>query len=117
MFLLEMRELPKNPTPQPSPTPAWSALPTLATPAQVARALQVSSRTVTGWCASGKLPVAFRCGKVLRLHPPAVAAALGFDLPEFCGTPMHARAAESTPIASSDGNPYYHTRNPAKSRH
>lgn len=59
------------------------ALPSLATATQIARVLQVSARTIHLWAEAGTVPVALRQGKVVRFHPPAVAEALGLDLPEF----------------------------------
>lgn len=58
-------------------------LPSLATAEQIAEVLQVTSRTVHLWAAAETIPTALRCGKVVRFNPPAVAAALGLDLPEF----------------------------------
>lgn len=58
-------------------------LPSLATAEQIAEVLQVSSRTVHLWAAAETIPTALRCGKVVRFNPPAVAAALGINLPEF----------------------------------
>ncbi len=58
-------------------------LPSLATAEQIAEAIQVSSRTVHLWASAGTIPTALRCGKVVRFSPPAVAAALGINLPEF----------------------------------
>lgn len=52
-------------------------LPLLATAAQIAEPLGITSRTITAWAAAGTIPIAFRRGKILRFHPPAVAAALG----------------------------------------
>ena len=58
-------------------------LPFLATARQIAGVLQVSTRTVHLWAEAGTIPVALRQGKVVRFHPPAVAKALGLNLPEF----------------------------------
>lgn len=58
-------------------------LPSLATAEQIAEVLQVSSRCVHLWAAAETIPTALRCGKVVRFNPPAVAAALGLNLPEF----------------------------------
>jgi hypothetical protein len=58
-------------------------LPSLATAEQIAEVLQVSSRTVHLWATAETIPTALRCGKVVRFNPPAVAAALGLNLPEF----------------------------------
>jgi hypothetical protein len=62
---------------------AASSLPTLATAAQIAAPLQVTSRTVTTWATEGRIPVALRCGKILRFYPASVAAALGIDVSVF----------------------------------
>ena len=56
-------------------------LPALATAEQIAEALQVSARTVHMWAAAGTIPTALRQGRVVRLNPQAVAAALGIELP------------------------------------
>ena len=58
-------------------------MPALATAEQIAEVLQITSRTVHYWAAAGTIPRALSCGKVVRFHPPAVAAALGLNLPEF----------------------------------
>jgi hypothetical protein len=58
-------------------------LPPLATAEQLAKVIQVSSRTIHSWAETGTIPTALRCGKVVRFNPPAVAAALGIQLPEF----------------------------------
>ena len=58
-------------------------LPSLATAEQIAASLQVTSRTVHFWAQAGTIPTALRQGKIVRFHPPSVAAALGIDLPEF----------------------------------
>jgi len=58
-------------------------LPSLATAEQIAEVLQVTGRTVHLWAAAETIPTALRCGKVVRFNPPAVAAALGINLPEF----------------------------------
>lgn len=52
-------------------------LPDLSTPAQMGEALQVTSHTILNWARSGKIPVAFQLGRVVRFNPAAVAAALG----------------------------------------
>jgi excisionase family DNA binding protein len=52
-------------------------LPDLATPAQLAEALQVTSHTILNWERSGKIRAAFRLGRVVRFNPMAVAEALG----------------------------------------
>lgn len=86
--------LSKNEPQRPGGTPVV-VLPSLATAAQIAAPLQVTSRTITAWAADGTVPVAFRRGKVLRFSPPAVAAALGLSIPEFGALP------ESTPPATA----------------
>ena len=58
-------------------------LPALATAEQIAGVLQVSSRLIHLWAASGKIPTALRCGKVVRFAPLEIFAALGIHLPEF----------------------------------
>jgi hypothetical protein len=58
-------------------------LPSLATAEQIAEAVQVTPRTVHYWAEAGTIPTALRQGKIVRFHPPAVAAALGIQLPEF----------------------------------
>lgn len=58
-------------------------LPSLATAEQIAEVLQITPRTVHFWAAAETIPTALRCGKVVRFNPPAVAAALGLNLPEF----------------------------------
>ena len=58
-------------------------LPSLATAEQIGTVLQVTPRTVLYWAAAGTIPTALRQGKIVRFHPPAVAAALELDLPEF----------------------------------
>ncbi len=63
-------------------------LPVLATAAQIAKPLGLTSRTITAWASSNKLPVALRCGKVLRFYPPAVAAALGLTMSELGMVPQ-----------------------------
>ncbi len=62
-------------------------LPVLATAEQIAKPLGVTSRTITAWAASRKIPVALRHGKILRFYAPAVAAALGLDVPGFGDRP------------------------------
>ena len=62
-------------------------LPPLATAEQIARVLQVTPRTVHYWADRGEIPTALRRGKVVRYHPPDVAAALGLVLPEFSRLP------------------------------
>lgn len=44
-------------------------LPVLATAEQIAKPLGVTSRTITAWAASRKIPVALRHGKILRFYP------------------------------------------------
>ena len=72
-----------------SPSPVSGAgvevrvLPSLATAEQIGNALQVTPRTVLYWAERGTIPTALRQGKVVRFHPPAVATALGLNLPEF----------------------------------
>lgn len=61
----------------------WRALPSLATAEQLGEVIQVSARTIHYWAGAGTIPTALRCGHVVRFHPPAVAAALGIDLPAF----------------------------------
>jgi hypothetical protein len=56
----------------------------LATAEQISKPLQLTGRTVRMWATAGILPVALRRGKVLRFHPPSVAAALGLPAAEFC---------------------------------
>lgn len=74
-------------------------LPSLATAEQIAQVFQVSSRTVHLWAAAETIPTALRCGKVVRFHPPAVAAALGINLPEFGASPVNT----PNPISNSNG--------------
>lgn len=59
-----------------------TVLPALATPAQIAAALQVTARTVLYWSERGIIPTALRQGKIIRFHPPAVADALGITMPK-----------------------------------
>lgn len=70
--------------PQDSPKPAPD-IPTLVTADEVAKPLGVTGRTVLNWAAAETIPTALRCGKIIRFHPPSVAAALGIRLPEFGG--------------------------------
>lgn len=58
-------------------------LPSLATAEQIAAVLQVTPRTILYWAERGTIPTALRKGKIVRFHPPSVAAALGLNLPEF----------------------------------
>lgn len=58
----------------------WS-LPTLATPEQIASALQCTSRTVLNWEKAGVIRAAFRRGKIIRFSPWDVACALGLTPP------------------------------------
>ena len=55
-------------------------LPDLSTPKQIAEALQVTPRTVLNWEAEGRIPAAFRSGRVVRFHQASVAEALGIDV-------------------------------------
>lgn len=73
----------KSPIPISGAGVAVRVLPSLATAEQIAEALQITPRTVHNWSVAGTIPTALRCGKVVRFHPPAVAAALGLNLPEF----------------------------------
>jgi excisionase family DNA binding protein len=52
-------------------------LPEFATASQIAKALQVTSRTILEWEAAGKIPAALRTGRTVRFHPGEVAKALG----------------------------------------
>lgn len=63
--------------------PEVRVLPSLATAEQIGNALQVTPRTVHYWADAGTIPTALRQGKIVRFNPPAVAAALGLNLPEF----------------------------------
>lgn len=58
-------------------------LPALATAEQLAEVIQVSPRTIHNWAEAETIPVALRCGKVVRFSPPAVARALGLRIPAF----------------------------------
>jgi len=77
----------KKPVPQTRPSQidcgGSCVLPVLATAEEIALPLGITSRTVTAWAAADKIPVALRAGKILRFYPPAVAAALGLDVPGF----------------------------------
>ncbi len=53
------------------------SLPDLSTPAQIAEALQVTSRTVLQWEADKKISAALRSGRIVRFHPATVARELG----------------------------------------
>ena len=77
-------------------------LPSLATAEQLAEVLQITPRTVHYWAADGTIPTAIRRGKVVRFHPPAVAAALGLNLPEF-GTKGEGGSLE-TNLRNGTGN-------------
>ena len=52
-------------------------LPRLSTCQQIGEALQVTSRTVLNWEASGLIKAAVRQGRIVRFDPSAVARALG----------------------------------------
>ncbi len=52
-------------------------LPEFSTAAQIAKALQVTSRAVLAWEASGKIKAALRTGRTVRYNPEEVAKALG----------------------------------------
>jgi hypothetical protein len=77
------RHFPKASPPISGAVAGVRVLPSLATAEQIAEVLQVSSRTVHLWAAAETIPTALRCGKVVRFNPPAVATALGINLPEF----------------------------------
>jgi hypothetical protein len=74
---------PKSSSPGTGEKVVGRVLPSLATAEQIAEVLQVSARTVHLWAAAETIPTALRQGKIVRFHPPAVAAALGINLPEF----------------------------------
>jgi hypothetical protein len=78
----------------------WASLPALSTATQIAGLLQVSPRVVHLWASSGKIPVALRQGKVVRFHPPAVAQALGLDLPGFGDSRGPAEATSSDQLTN-----------------
>jgi len=73
-------------------------LPVLATAAEIARPLGVTSRTITAWAAAGTIPVALRHGKILRFHPPAVSAALGLTVLLAGAAGLHSLPASPAPI-------------------
>lgn len=77
------KQPPKSSKPISAEDPGLCMLPSLATAEQVAAVLQITSRTLHNWAVAGIVPVAIRRGKIVRFHPPAVAAALGLNLPEF----------------------------------
>lgn len=52
-------------------------LPEFSTASQIAEALQVTSRTILEWQATGKIPAALRAGRTVRFNPKEVATALG----------------------------------------
>lgn len=105
---------PHRSTPISKPTPPKTGgagelivLPTLATAEQLAAILQVSKRTIHVWAANETIPTALRCGKVVRFHPPAVAAALGLRLPGLGHTLeleglLQKRLRNSRPKAAED---------------
>lgn len=76
-------KLPKSSSPVSGAGVGVHVLPSLATAEQIAGVLQVSSRLIHLWAASGKIPTALRCGKVVRFSPLGVSAALGIKLPGF----------------------------------
>lgn len=77
------RHFPKASPPISGAMAGVRVLPSLATAEQLAEVLQITPRTVHYWAADGIIPTAIRRGKVVRFNPPAVAAALGLNLPEF----------------------------------
>ncbi len=88
------RQLRKGPSPITGGVGGVRFLPTLATAEQIAEVLQITARTVLYWAERKEIPTALRRGKVVRFHPPAVAAALGLNLPEFGMQPTgHAQEA------------------------
>jgi excisionase family DNA binding protein len=56
--------------------PNGQPLPDLSTASQIADALQVTSRTVLEWEATGKIPAALRTGRTVRFNPAAIVKAL-----------------------------------------
>lgn len=54
-------------------------LPKFSTARQIAEALQVTSRTILEWEATGKIPAALRTGRTVRFSPAQVANALGIS--------------------------------------
>jgi hypothetical protein len=88
------RQLRKGPSPISGGTGEVRVLPSLATAEQIAEVLQITARTVHYWADREEIPTALRCGKIVRFHPPAVAAALGLNLPDFGMQPTgHAQEA------------------------
>ena len=77
------RHSPKSSAPVSGVEAGVRVLPSLATAEQIGNALQVTPRTVHYWADAGTIPTALRQGKVVRFNPPAVAVALGLNLPEF----------------------------------
>ena len=57
--------------------PDGQPLPDLSTASQIAGALQVTSRTVLEWEATGKIPAALRTGRTVRFNHAAIVNALG----------------------------------------
>jgi excisionase family DNA binding protein len=49
----------------------------LATAEEIAKPINVTSRTILAWAAAGTIPVALRQGRIVRFSPSAVARALG----------------------------------------
>ena len=72
-------------TPNPTTPPGQAAgeggilvtLPNLSTAEEIAKPLNITSRTVLAWAAAGTIPVALRQGRIVRFSPSAVAKALG----------------------------------------
>ncbi len=88
------RQPQKGPSPITGGVGGVRILPPLATAEQIAEVLQITARTVHYWAEREEIPTALRRGKVVRFHPPAVAAALGLNLPEFGMQPTaHAQEA------------------------
>jgi excisionase family DNA binding protein len=71
-------------------------LPEFATASQIAKALQVTSRTILEWEAAGKIPAALRTGRTVRFHPGEVAKGSGHSP---CGV-------ESVPVSRVSPHKY-----------
>ncbi len=70
----------------------------LLTPAQVARRLQVTERTVTDWLRTGRLP-GVKLGRLWRVHSEALETALRVKRPDDFDEPLSAAEAAASDAA------------------
>lgn len=79
------------------PGVALSALPPVATIAELARALRADERTVRAACEAGEVPGALRLGRSWRVNVEVLRQTLGEDLEEVEGR-VYGRGASAVAV-------------------